>query len=55
MAMRFDNIVSRLMSGPWPAMPLLMVVSWVFFLLLAYGAYIVGSEVVEAVRLIVGA
>ena len=52
--MRSGNIVSWLMSGPWPAMPLLAVASWVLALLLGYGAYVVVSEVVDVVRSVTG-
>ena len=41
--MRSNSIVSWFMSGPWLAIPLLIVVSWALALLLGYGAYIVLS------------
>ena len=47
--MRSHGIVSRFMSGPWPAIPLLIVVSWVLALLLGYGAWVVVCWVFQAV------
>ena len=47
--MRSNSIVSLFMSGPWLAIPLLIVASWVLAVLLGYGAWVVVCWVFQAV------
>lgn len=51
--MRSHGIVSRFISGPWTAIPVLAVIAWVPFLLVGYVAYIILSWVVCLVAQVV--